>query len=444
MFTWNTIANVVGYEYQISTDNTFADPTKFIANTVNSPIVLPPTPIIPFPTACSIYYWRVRGVKGTIKGDWSQTWSISYKPKPTQVILLSPIDNEPLPVANLRPTLRWNSAANAQGYSIRITKNGNTIVKDTFTVNTFYTFSFDLENDVQYTWKVVANGCTGGNNGDTSLARSFNIPTIAPPCNYTITLLSPPDGSTQNNPIKLEWNSIPSGAIGYDVEVSDDATFSSVISRDRVSIAQIFKIVAQGKTLYWRVRAVCSQSDTAWSKVFSFETTNNSASCLQGINKDFGDIRINTSQRGSVYFTNTSSEVVVIDSASITPPTIFSVLDFKYFPIIIQPNATLALVLVEAFPTTTGIQKATVTISGEKFQSKTKCISTAELTVNGVVQDTASADILIYRTDNTSLPITSGELVNIEVAFADNPTSIDPKNFDSLIIRFTYDRRAFQ
>ena len=88
-------------------------------------------------------------------------------------------------------------------------------------------------------------------------------------------LITPEDGATLNHiHVLFEWKQIPE-AISYDIQISEDINFSSIIyEATDSSLAHIDRNnLSWQTTYYWRIRANFNNQSSDWYSPFSFTTT---------------------------------------------------------------------------------------------------------------------------------------------------------------------------
>jgi len=258
---WQSVATATGYEVEVSTVTTFAT-TVFSGTTTNLYQSL--SGLINNTT----YYWRVRALRGSEQGPWSEVWSFTTMMQPlTAVVLYMPMDGATN--VTLTPTLEWMAVATATGYEVEVS-----------TVSTFATTVFSgtttnltqalsgLSYNTTYYWRVRA--LRGSEVGPWSDVWSFT--TELPPLTAVV-LTSPANNATNVsvNPT-LQWQSVAT-ATGYEVEISTVTTFATtVFSGTTTNLYQSLSGLINNTTYYWRVRALRGSEQGPWSAVWSFTT----------------------------------------------------------------------------------------------------------------------------------------------------------------------------
>ncbi|MBK6793379.1 MAG: metallophosphoesterase [Anaerolineales bacterium] len=164
--------------------------------------------------------------------------------------------------------LTWSSVINAQAYEILIARDSgfSQIAANTTTTEAAFVAQSALTDGAYYA-KVRAYN-QDLNPGKWSKTYTFTIDSTPPP---SPTPLSPSNASTTPRRPWLKWSAV-SGAKDYQVEVDNNADFSSpefsgIAARPTIQVKNLL-----GRTYYWRVRAEDPAGNwSAWSAVFSFK-----------------------------------------------------------------------------------------------------------------------------------------------------------------------------
>lgn len=218
-----------------------------------------------------LYFWRVKSYNESDSSNWSTTSRFTcnakvYKPtlfRPTNDMLQLPISGR----------LYWYSVPAIESYSIQISEYENfsqlltdTVIKDIW----WYNYS-DLKHNTQYFWRVNFN--RDGEISDWSNVWTFRTftedslsrPIPISPSEYGA--INPPDGAM------FVWNKVP-GAEHYVISISDNRGFDKlIIKTDLLSDTTfIFSNFEHSNFYYWRVSAINSKTQSAWSSTRSFYT----------------------------------------------------------------------------------------------------------------------------------------------------------------------------
>ncbi len=219
------------------------------------------------------YYWRVNASDSAGTSAWSSFWRFttgSPQSIPAVPILISPVNGATGLPTNLR--LTWGSSAGATSYRLQVSTDS------TFTPTVTDTAGLSSSTDslsglfalTTYYWRV--NAIFAGGNGAWSSVWHFT--TVGENRLSQPAPVSPSNGSTGmlTYPI-LSWNAV-SGATFYQLQVSIDTTFSTVLfqNRDLRTTSLEVSPLSEGTTYYWRVRAGDANDSSAWSSTWSFKT----------------------------------------------------------------------------------------------------------------------------------------------------------------------------
>jgi hypothetical protein len=150
-FSWNAISNVSGYELQLSTDNTFnniiLDNINYynLVQTINN---LAPN---------TLFYWRIRGLKGDDQGNWSEVWNFrTAASELSKPVITYPSYN--LTNVSINPKLKWTAMEGASSYDVMISDK-----QDMSNIIVLYQFLElpsvnvkNLENNKTYYWKALS------------------------------------------------------------------------------------------------------------------------------------------------------------------------------------------------------------------------------------------------------------------------------------------------
>jgi hypothetical protein len=174
---------------------------------------------------------------------------------------------------SLSPTFTWDAVANANQYTIQVSKFStfsSLVVNQPVTAPTYS--ATGLQYNTQYYWRVKANNTIDGNFSLWSFV--WNFTTIPPPPIPAPVLVSPLSGATDVsiNPT-LQWNSVPT-ATWYDVHVATDVNFQNLIIDNENVTAPTLGVtgLSYQTTYYWRVRAHNTLVQSDWSATWLFTT----------------------------------------------------------------------------------------------------------------------------------------------------------------------------
>jgi Tol biopolymer transport system component len=179
------------------------------------------------------------------------------------------------PPLTLRPLFDWGSVSGATSYTLQISTNQNftTLALNKLVTPSAYVPTSDLPRNTLLFWRVRANGLNGLSGW--SRVRHFYTPNppgvpvpVSPANNATVAGSQP----------TLDWNDVTPAATYYEVQISADSAFTTLLGRGRggrTSFSQYTPEapLASSQTFFWRVRAVNEQGQfSQWSAVRSFRT----------------------------------------------------------------------------------------------------------------------------------------------------------------------------
>jgi hypothetical protein len=231
-FQWSAVRHASEYEVQFSVDQNFSQTISCYTNhtewtpytrifPVNGSIepgscLSPTNPHVPIWSSGIPYYWRVRGLDGSILGLWSDPGEFIRNPPSPQ--LSAPADGDTVAV----PTMRWSPVPGAEKYRVTLTsKSGSPVTGfPLMTYTTSVTPSYGLSaTQSPYTWTVQAIDATGFGS---VIPPSRQFTMSGTPPNSTeaaLTLDSPADGAQSRLMPTFSWAPIPN-AYHYIVHVA--------------------------------------------------------------------------------------------------------------------------------------------------------------------------------------------------------------------------------
>ncbi len=262
---WTSITDANFYQYQYSTDNTFATGVHTATSVLT-------TANISELDANTTYYWRVRGGNNAGFSNWSTVWSFTTENIVLDVpVLVTPSNNsQDLDFNSIN--LEWNSVNEATQYTYQVSTD-NTFASDveSETVNTTNKTLTNLAINTQYFWRVKASN--DATESAWSEVWSFTTENVV----LDVPVLVAPTNNSQEldfNNINLEWNSV-NEATQYTYQISTDNTFASDVESETVSSTdQTLTNLAINTQYFWRVKASNDVTESAWSEVWNFTTEN--------------------------------------------------------------------------------------------------------------------------------------------------------------------------
>jgi CSLREA domain-containing protein len=241
--SWNSAANAMSYEIQVSTSNTFTSPvfTASGASTTQTPATA---------LTDGIYYWRARGVNNLGNGPWSAVFSftIDTLPPGAAPTLTRPADGSF--TADKTPAFSWARFTGAKKYQLVISLNPD-CSSPLYASPVLTTTAFTLPNanalpseDV-YFWCVRADDMAG------------NWGPYSPAFDFQLTLLKLPlNGSSTSDPTpSFTWNPVPGTNITYNLLISTSPDMSNAISITGLTTPRYTPLtaLATNEVYYWRV-----------------------------------------------------------------------------------------------------------------------------------------------------------------------------------------------
>jgi len=212
------------------------------------------------------YFWRVKLLIGQDTTLWSDTWTLKTKQLPT-ISQMYPDSN-----ANGIPTdtiLYWNQSVDVEGYNVRVSTSPTytpTIVDRSPQIDVLQTNITQLENNKKYYWQIRTR--KDGEFSEWSNTWPFLTilakPNLVQPLNEA---LIPPTAIT------LTWQTV-AGSERYDLQVSKDSTFTTVIIDTMAIVPTLYEYKAlEPETRYfWQVKSTSNINKGQWSGVRTFTT----------------------------------------------------------------------------------------------------------------------------------------------------------------------------
>ncbi|MEQ8524130.1 T9SS type A sorting domain-containing protein [Gracilimonas sp.] len=265
---WTSVEDADSYTLQVSGVEDFNSEDNFmvegIVDTTFFGDALPPS---------VTFYWRVKAIVGEKESEWSQVFSFTTtenSAKPESIGLISPVDQaEDLP---LEVTFLWHSDKYAEEYQIRIAEDEafSSIVFNYSDEDTSIVVPEVFTEGTTYYWRV--RGTSVYHEGEWSDIFSF---TTAFDLLEAPQLLYPAHESEGlKDTVTAVWSSVEN-AVSYTFEGSETEDFSDPNNFFVEGITDTMLFIPElppARQLYWRVKAVSENTESAWSQVFSFST----------------------------------------------------------------------------------------------------------------------------------------------------------------------------
>jgi len=262
---WNASSGAVAYTVTVATDSVFANVVVIkggIAGTSDEVGGL---------AYSRKYYWRVNAANAVGSGQWSSVRSFTTVAGSSAIpILTAPADGATGISTN--PLLSWDVSSGAVSYRLQVSSDAgfsSGVIEHAGITSTSFAITGLAENRVYY-WRVNASAPAGPSAW--SAVRSFTTIVAAPGVPVPA---SPPDGaSVVGTDLLVSWNPV-GGAESYRLNISPEPTFSSGVSvyNDITTNSYPVTELTVSTTYYWRVSAVNSGGNSAWSPVQRFSTT---------------------------------------------------------------------------------------------------------------------------------------------------------------------------
>lgn len=247
---WDTSVGATSYRLDISTNSSFS---SYVSGYDNLTVSGTSTTVSGL-TANTTYYFRVRAVNGTGTSANSATGTALTAPVP-------PVAATATNVSNTSFTANWSSVPGAASYTL-----------DVSTVSNFSTFVPGYQGDEVTGTSVDVVGLAG-NTTYYYRVRAVNAEGTPSVSSNSVSKLTLPDApvalaatSITSSGFTANWTAV-AGISSYRLDVSTNSEFTSLVSGfDNLTVTGTSKVVSaltDGKTYYYRVRAVNSSGSSA-------------------------------------------------------------------------------------------------------------------------------------------------------------------------------------
>ena len=267
MLEWKSVGKDIKYDVEIASDRNFSTiVVKDVVTGVNTKEFGNYEGLDSYQT----YWWRVRPQAQTnTLIEWSQPFVFTSSIGQAKVVF--PSDNSTEQSTYTR--FRWTGVHGAESYTIVVSKKADfsdtvAIMRNMTTTN--FVPSAELELSTKYYWYVIA---TSTDNGITT-SKTWSFTTASAKLAETPQLIAPENSAVlPTGSVELKWEAV-TNALSYDVQVSTDMNFGSVLYDGKGQTASSWTIDANTaeQTLYWRVRSVNGAGASPWSNARRFST----------------------------------------------------------------------------------------------------------------------------------------------------------------------------
>jgi hypothetical protein len=290
--SWGAVTGAAKYAVQFAKDEAFTEALGGLPPIAGTSVQAPK-----FPPGATVY-WRVTALAPKAQSAASDVWSFTLQAPPDPPTLTAPTLIAPADGATVAQPVScsWDAVTGAGAYIVQFAKDQactQLIPSPPQVKGTSELAPKQVPAGKTVYWRVAAlpilpkgtgaAGCDTGSvpppPGPWSAVWSFTIAgtTTTPPTSTTLAapvLSSPENGATGvgTSPL-LEWDAV-TGAVGYNVQVASDEAFTSLVYTGQTTDLQgQLTGLSAGTTLYWRVQAYAGTTTSAWSAVWSFDTS---------------------------------------------------------------------------------------------------------------------------------------------------------------------------
>lgn len=278
--SWLPVAGTQEYEVQVSTDQSFTDPTKLETfKTVST------TLIVPRPQVATSYWFKVRARLSTSTSGPSAVYT-AYSAARGYSVSSLPVAQRRAPATNDAVIedafLDWDPVRGAKTYDIQVATDpafGSIVHQKLGVTGTSYARPATLNNDTYY-WRVRAEDVAGNvptwNSQPTwQFARDWpDLPVPVYPANPADVDTATPDDTDQGvvvgDPMYFEWKPVRFASM-YRIDLSSNPTFSSPLAGTCYTRNTTFTPAAQSEcmpgaegTYWWRVTAMDQINRAEW------------------------------------------------------------------------------------------------------------------------------------------------------------------------------------
>lgn len=203
-------------------------------------------------------------------------------PKPPAAAnLLFPLQNSECTTGeNLNETtslveFRWQKAANAKTYELRVT-NINTNVTQTVSTS-LLSAQLPLEKGAPYSWLVLTRNSETQETGLSTTWQFYNAGSVLNYAPFPAAIRTPVSGATVfrdlNNEVVLEWEGadVDNDIAGYELYIDPVNPPTTLFSQPSASTTSIKVSVDANTVYYWRVITIDSEGNRSDSGSYGFK-----------------------------------------------------------------------------------------------------------------------------------------------------------------------------
>lgn len=264
---WKSVGKDIKYDVEIASDKNFSNiVVKDVVTNANAKEFSSYEGLDSYQT----YWWRVRPHAQTNKSiEWSQPYVFTSSIGQAKVVF--PENNSTEQSTYTR--FRWSTVHGAESYTIVVSKKADfsdtVAIMRNMTLTNFLPTT-ELELSTKYYWYVIATSTDDG----TTTSKTWSFTTAAAKLAETPQLIAPENAAVlPTGTVELKWETV-ANALSYDVEVSTDMNFGTILFDGKGQTASSWAIDANAaeQTLYWRVRSVNGAGVSPWSNARRFST----------------------------------------------------------------------------------------------------------------------------------------------------------------------------
>lgn len=275
-FTWKPVDGALTYDLQVRKGTAVAVTREGLAGT---------SVLVTGLTANTTYQWAVRAANADGVSVWSTVWSFTTTTATVQLPLapelLSPADA----AIGVAPgaMLYWKAAERATTYSVLLVLIDPVYQKE-LRIDQVAATSVkvpSLPSSSKWVWRVRGVNAAGA--GPWSAPRTFTMAAAPPPAPPAVPVLQLPADSAVDlaQAVVLKW-AAAERATGYAVQVSTASTFTPLVYGNTTLTAATVQVTGlqAGVRYLWRVKAINSAGESAWSAPWAFATKGSATTLL--------------------------------------------------------------------------------------------------------------------------------------------------------------------